>query len=410
MSMTMTAPTVLRDVDPLLIDFDPTQPRQEIDPEAQADLEASVREIQSIRTPIMVVAKADGRYQLLYGERRLRAAQSNMLPSIPCLVVEEEDAPNWTEALDIQLIENLCRAELRPLELAQGLWRRILGAQIEALEEEQGDDGRATAQLLANYRTPTSQIAALEDRLCQLAGVAAVADYFGGGRVRVPRKAILARYGMADWSESRLKKLFQTLDVAPEVQDMLAGVDVSARALRDLAKRDPDAQADLVKQAKTAAAANGNGDVGAALRDALEPNKNGKKADTAPKQTTQAGDQDDHHDDEPAGDLVVDLNGEREGASTFTPDPSLAFLTSTGGSAPKLVTDRPPPARGTTPPVSKVGEWNNDQALQLESALEAALTLFDDAGVAHFNESQVKRLKPLWSELVELMQHAMGEA
>jgi len=150
MSMTMTAPTVLRDVDPLLIDFDPTQPRQEIDPEAQADLEASVREIQSIRTPIMVVAKADGRYQLLYGERRLRAAQSNMLPSIPCLVVEEEDAPNWTEALDIQLIENLCRAELRPLELAQGLWRRILGAQIEALEQEQGDDGRATAQLLAN--------------------------------------------------------------------------------------------------------------------------------------------------------------------------------------------------------------------------------------------------------------------
>ena len=403
-----TTPAALREIDPLLIDLDPTQPRQEIDLEDQADLETSVREMQGIRTPIMVVAKDDGRYQLLYGERRLRAAQSNELPAVPCLVMDEP--PTWVEALDTQLIENLCRAELRPLELAQGLWRRILGAQIEALEEEQGDDGRATAQLLANYRTPTSQIAALEDRLCQLAGVATVADYFGGGRVRVPRKAILARYGMAGWSESRLKKLFQTLDVTPEVQDMLAGVDVSARALRDLAKRDPDAQADLVKQAKTAAAANGNGDVGAALRDALEPNKNGKKADTAPKQTTQAGDQDDHHDDEPAGDLVVDLNGGREGASTFTPDPSLAFLTSTGGSAPKLVTDRPPPARGTTPPVSKVGEWNNDQALQLESALEAALTRFDDAGVAHFNESQVKRLKPLWSELVELMQHAMGEA
>src|SRR6266540_7376501 len=308
-----TTPAALREIDPLLIDLDPTQPRQEIDLEDQADLETSVREMQGIRTPIMVVAKDDGRYQLLYGERRLRAAQSNMLPSIPCLVVEEEDAPNWTEALDIQLIENLCRAELRPLELAQGLWRRILGAQIEALEQEQGDDGRATAQLLANYRTPTSQIAALEDRLCQLAGVATVADYFGGGRVRVPRKAILARYGMAGWSESRLKKLFQTLDVTPEVQDMLAGVDVSARALRDLAKRDPDAQADLVKQAKTAAAANGNGDVGAALRDALEPNKNGKKADKAPKQTTQANETD-HHDDEPAGDLVVDLNGGREGA------------------------------------------------------------------------------------------------
>ncbi len=133
--------------------------------------------------------------------------------------------PSWSE--------NLCRADLRPLELAQGLWRRILGANIAALEEQQGDDG-GTEQLLATSATPARQIAALEARLCALAGVEAVAGHFGGGRVRVPRKAILARYGMAGWGESRLKKLFQTLDVAPEVQDMLAGVDVSARALRDL--------------------------------------------------------------------------------------------------------------------------------------------------------------------------------
>ncbi len=251
------APAALHQVDPLFIDFDPTQPRQEIDQDAQDDLEASVREVQGIRTPIMVVAKADGRYQLLYGERRLRAVQTAMLPAVPCLVVPAEHAPSWMEALDTQLIENLCRAELRPLEIAQGLWRRILGANIEALEEEQGDDGRSTAQLLANYLTPASQIAALEDRLCVLAGVATVADYFGGGRVRVARKAILARYGMADWSASRLKKLFQALDVASDVQDLLSGVDVSARALRELGKRAPDEQTDLVQQAKTAAATKG---------------------------------------------------------------------------------------------------------------------------------------------------------
>jgi ParB/RepB/Spo0J family partition protein len=404
------SPATLREVDPLLIDLDPTQPRQEIDPDAQADLEASVREIQGIRTPIMVVTKGDGRYQLLYGERRLRAVQATMLPCVPCLVVAQEDAPNWTEALDIQLIENLCRAELRPLELAQSLWRRILGAQIEALEEEQGDDGSTTAQLLANSLTPPSQIAALEDRLCQLAGVASVADYFGGGRVRVPRKAILSRYGMADWSESRLKKLFQTLDVAVEVQDMLAGVDVSARALRDLGKRAPAEQADLVTQAKTAAAER-DGDVGAALRGALEPDKAAKKkASQAPKQTTLDDDLTDDQVDAPAADLAGDLGGDREGANTFTPDPSLAFLTSTGGTAPKLVTDRPAPQRGTTPPTSKVGEWSDDHVLQLEGALEAALHLFDEAGVLHFGPDQAKRLRPLWSELVELMGNAMGEA
>ena len=149
---------------------------QEIDPEAQADLEASVREMNGVRVPITVVPKGDGRYQLLYGERRLRATQTSELPAVLCLVFEEP--PTWMEALDTQLVENLCRAELRPLELAQGLWRRILGANIEALEEEHGDDGSTTEQLLANYFTPTSQIAALEDRLCNLAGVAAVAGYF----------------------------------------------------------------------------------------------------------------------------------------------------------------------------------------------------------------------------------------
>jgi ParB-like chromosome segregation protein Spo0J len=365
LSQSTTTPATLREIDPLLIDFDPTQPRQDIDPEGQADLEASVREMNGVRVPITVVAKADGRYQLLYGERRLRAVQTSELPAVPCLIFEEP--PTWMEALDTQLVENLCRAELRPLELAQGLWRRILGANIEALEDEHGDDGGTTEQLLANYFTPTSQIVALEDRLCHLAGVAAVADYFGGGRMRVPRKAILARYGMADWSESRLKKLFQTLDVTPGVQDRLAAVDVSARALRDLAKRGPEEQSSLVKQAKTTAA-KGDGDVGAALRGAMEKGDKPKKNDQAPKQSTlndQAGD----HGDEPVDDLAADLDGDREGASTFTPDPSLAFLTTTNGSAPKLVTDRAAPERGSTPPVTKVGEWSNDGVLQLESAL-----------------------------------------
>jgi len=405
MGMTMTAPTVLRDVDPLLIDLDPTQPRQENDQEALDEMAASVRE-QGIVTPLRVVAKDDGRFQLLYGERRLRAAIANELSAVPCIV--EETIPTWMEALDIQLTENLHRAELRPLEIAQTLWRRILGANIEALEEEQGDDGSATAQLLSNYLTPASQISALEDRLAALAGQATAADYFASGRVRVGRKVVLRRYGMAGWPESKLKKLFSTLDVTPVVQDMLSGVDVSARALRDLKKFDPETQATIVEEARAAE----NGDVGTALRQAIDKRdeKKAKKAKDQKEQAAQpAADEtaiDDEQESAPVELLLVTEGNGKE----FVPDPQLAFLTSTGGSAPKLVTDRPPPARGTPPPTSKIGEWNNDQALQLESALEAALTLFDDAGVAHFNESQAKRLKPLWSELVELMQHAMGEA
>ncbi len=82
-------------------------------------------------------------------------------------------------------------------------------------------------------------------------------------------------------------------------------------------------------------------------------------------------------------------------ASTFTPDPSLAFLTSTGGSAPRLITDRAAPQRGSTPPVTRAGEWSDDGVLQLESALEVALHLFDEAGIVRFNAGHLKRLAPM---------------
>jgi len=45
----------------------------------------------------------------------------------------------------------------------------------------------------------------------------------------VPRKAILGRYGMAGWNESRLKKLFQTLDVAPGRSMLNGGADTTSQ-------------------------------------------------------------------------------------------------------------------------------------------------------------------------------------
>ncbi len=368
MSMTTTAPTMLRDVDPLLIDLDPTQPRQEIDQESLDEMAASVRE-QGIVTPLRVVAKDDGRFQLLYGDRRLRAAIANELPTVPCIV--EETIPTWMEALDIQLTENLHRAELRPLEIAQTLWRRILGANIEALEEEQGDDGSVTAQLLSNYLTPASQISALEDRLAALAGVATAADYFASGRVRVGRKVVLGRYGMAGWPESKLKKT-------------------------------------IVEEARAAE----NGDVGTALRQAIDKRdeKKAKKEKDQPQQAAQpAADGttiDDEHDSAPVELLPVAAGDGKE----FVPDPQLAFLTSSGGSAAKLVTDRPEPQRGSAPPVSNVGEWDDDNVLILEGALETVRNIVRDMGVLRLNERQIRRLAPLWGEVGDEMRRAGLEA
>lgn len=403
MTMTTTTPTMLLNVDPLLIDLDPTQPRQDIDQEALDEMIASVRE-QGIVTPLRVVAKDNGRYHLLYGERRLRAALANEMAAVPCIV--EETIPTWMEALDVQLTENLHRADLRPLEVAQTLWRRILGANIEALEEEQGDDGTATAQLLSNYLTPASQITALEDRLCALAEVATVAAYFQSGRVRVPRKTVLGRYGMAGWAESRLKKLFATLDVDPAVQDMLSGIDVPARTLRDLKKFDAATQATIVEEAR----ATENGDVGGALRKAIDERDEKKTKKNGQKDQPQAAADETAIDDEHDS-VSVELLPVAEGSGKeFVPDPQLAFLTSSGGSAAKLVTDQVEPQRGSHAPTRKVGEWDDDSVLLLESALETVRNNVTDAGVLRLSERQIQRLAPLWSQVVEEMRRAGLEA
>ncbi|MCW2967120.1 MAG: parB-like partition protein, partial [Solirubrobacteraceae bacterium] len=85
-----------------LIDRNPRQPRSQFDDETLASLADSVRE-RGILQPVLVRPVAGGRYELIAGERRWRAAQIAGLDEVPALVRAREDA----EALEIALIENM---------------------------------------------------------------------------------------------------------------------------------------------------------------------------------------------------------------------------------------------------------------------------------------------------------------
>ncbi|WP_105363375.1 ParB/RepB/Spo0J family partition protein [Mycobacterium sp. ITM-2016-00316] len=108
---------VYREIDPGLIDPNPRQPRQVFDEEALAELVHSIREF-GVMQPIVVRAMpaADGstRYQLVMGERRLRATQQAGLETIPAIVRETADDSMLRDAL----LENIHRAQLNPLEEA----------------------------------------------------------------------------------------------------------------------------------------------------------------------------------------------------------------------------------------------------------------------------------------------------
>ncbi len=96
-----------------LIDPNPFQPRQSMDPEQLETLTASIR-LHGIIQPLVVSPSTNGRWTLIAGERRWRAAQRAGLSAVP--VVSKDAAP--LAMLELALIENVVRADLGPLEEA----------------------------------------------------------------------------------------------------------------------------------------------------------------------------------------------------------------------------------------------------------------------------------------------------
>jgi ParB family transcriptional regulator, chromosome partitioning protein len=96
------------------IQHNPHQPRKTFDPEELAALSASVRS-HGVLQPLVVCVR-DGKYQLVAGERRLRAAQEAGLVTVPVRVVDFNDQ----QVLEAALIENIQRTDLNPIEKAQG--------------------------------------------------------------------------------------------------------------------------------------------------------------------------------------------------------------------------------------------------------------------------------------------------
>jgi len=92
------------------------QPRKDMHPEALQELADSIRK-QGVMQPIVVRPIADGRYEIIAGERRWRAAQIAELETVPALI---RDVPDEA-AIAMALIENIQREDLNPIEEAVAL-------------------------------------------------------------------------------------------------------------------------------------------------------------------------------------------------------------------------------------------------------------------------------------------------
>ena len=110
------------------ITSNPRQPRSEFPEETLAALARSIREV-GVLQPV-VVRRRNGSYELVAGERRVRAARLAGLATIPAIIREGDD----TESLRTALIENIHREDLSPLEMAAAFQELL--EELEVTQEE----------------------------------------------------------------------------------------------------------------------------------------------------------------------------------------------------------------------------------------------------------------------------------
>lgn len=99
-----------------VIELNPSQPRRYFDSEKLSQLVSSIQSLGVIE-PILVRPKTEGRYELVAGERRYRAATDAGLTEVPVLIRNLSDQ----QALEIALVENLQREDLNPVEETEGI-------------------------------------------------------------------------------------------------------------------------------------------------------------------------------------------------------------------------------------------------------------------------------------------------
>ena len=121
----------------------PKQPRTHFDDEALTALAASIREV-GILQPLVVRRTEVGSYELIAGERRLRAAKAAGLASVPIVLRDSDD----TDLLRDALIENIHREDLNPIEQAEA-FKALLG-ELGLKQEELADRVGVSRSHIAN--------------------------------------------------------------------------------------------------------------------------------------------------------------------------------------------------------------------------------------------------------------------
>ena len=103
-----------------LLDSNPDQPRRDFNDKELMSLSQSIK-AKGIIEPLVVTKKDNGRFEIIAGERRLKAAKLVELKEVPVIITKNIEEPS--DRLVLALLENLCREDLNPIEEAESFSR-----------------------------------------------------------------------------------------------------------------------------------------------------------------------------------------------------------------------------------------------------------------------------------------------
>jgi ParB family transcriptional regulator, chromosome partitioning protein len=151
----------LRPIPVDMIDVSAYQPRKSFDEESLVALAGSIR-AQGVLQPVLVRPLPNGRYELVAGERRWRAARLAELESIPAIIRRHDNAAS----LEVALVENMAREDLNPVEEARACAALIeeLGVTREEVGVRVGRSRVAVSNLIRLLDLPDEALELIERR------------------------------------------------------------------------------------------------------------------------------------------------------------------------------------------------------------------------------------------------------
>ncbi len=206
-----------------LIDRNPAQPRRHFSEEELAELAASIR-THGVLQPILVRPLAGGRFEIVAGERRFRAAQIAGLSVVPALIRTLSER----EALEIAIIENVQRTDLNPIEEAQGYQALIerFGRTQQDIADQVGKSRPHIANLL--------RLLALPEEIQEMVRDGRLSAGHAKAIIGAPDPLALAKLAVASGLSVReIEKLAQRAKETGEAKPERAEKDPDLRALEE---------------------------------------------------------------------------------------------------------------------------------------------------------------------------------